>query len=119
LESRAESLKKVHFLRDGITEELRPGQAVLGRILSVEGDRITQHVGRGTVTWSYGELGSSFKDPLAFDAMTQPGNNVIVALGRDGNLEIRREVPGQGWESLGQHSEPRSHRPAAELGLGR
>ncbi len=73
----------------------------VGRILSADGDRIVQDVGRVTATYSRKELEAHFSDSKAFDAMMQPGNYVHVRVGRNGEVDVLQQVPGHGWESLG------------------
>ena len=90
-----------HIERDGVQQTIRPGTQFMGRIQSVDGDRITQHIGRGhTVTWSREELGAHFKDQHAFDAAMQPGNMVNIGVGRNGMVDVQQQFPGHGWESL-------------------
>jgi len=92
---------QLHIERDGVQQTIRPGTHFTGSIQSVDGDRITQHIGRGhTVTWSREELCEHFNDPKAFDAAMQPGHMMGIGVGRNGVVDAQQRVPGYGWESL-------------------
>jgi len=101
--SSREAARGLSYERDGRLDVVRPGTKFLGSIQSVEGDRITQHIGLGnTVTWSREELGAHFKDQQTFDAAMQPGHMVAIGMGRNGVVDAQQQVPGHGWESLNQ-----------------
>jgi len=88
---------QLHIERDGVQKTIRPGTHFTGSIQSVDGDRITQHIGRGhTVTWSREELCEHFNDPKAFDAAMQPGHMMGIGVGRNGVVDAQQRVPGMG-----------------------
>jgi hypothetical protein len=112
---------QIHIERDGRLDVVRPATHFTGTIESIDGDRITQHVGRGhTVTWSRAELGEHFNDQKAFDAAMQPGHMMNIGIGRNGVVDAQQQVPGHGWESLNsQPLPPWQQTQALTLGHGR
>jgi hypothetical protein len=95
-----------HVVRDGRTIAVSPGYTQHGRLLSSDGERIVQDVGRGTAVYSRKELQAHFGDSKALDAMLKPGNYVHVGVGRNGAIDLQQQVPGRGWESLGDQRLP-------------
>jgi hypothetical protein len=93
---------EIRVEREGRFDVVLPGTQYLGRIQSVEGDRITQDIGRGnTVAWSREELSAHFPNRSAFDATMQPGNMVNIGIGRDGSVDAQQQL-GHTWQSLNQ-----------------
>lgn len=73
----------LHVSTDGRERTVQPGANFLGSIKSIDGDIVTQNLGRGQTTqWSLHELRSQFSDPSAFDAAMKPGNMVKLRLVR-------------------------------------
>jgi hypothetical protein len=55
----------IHVERDGAVREYGAGYAQNGRITDIDGDRVTQHIGRGDVSYSLSELAAQSRDPNA------------------------------------------------------
>ncbi len=95
----------LHVSTDGRERTVQPGANFLGSIKSIDGDIVTQNLGRGqTAQWSLHELRSQFSDPSAFDAAMKPGNMVNIAVGANGSVDAQIQAPGQPWQSLGGQS---------------
>lgn len=108
----------LHYEQDGRAAQLRAGRNFEGTIQSVEGDRIVQHLGRGsTATWSREELAGHFEDPKALDAMLKPGNYVNVGAGRNGVVDVQQRLPDHSWQSLG--NQPLVHSLSHRQSIGR
>ncbi len=95
----------LHVSTDGRERTVQPGANFLGSIKSIDGDVVTQNLGRGqTAQWSLHELRSQFGDQASFEAAMKPGNMVNIVVGANGSVDAQVQAPGQPWQSLGGHS---------------
>ena len=112
--------RPIHVERNGVAGPLARDEQFTGSIRSIDGDRITQHIGRGeTVTWSREELARHAGDVAAFDAAVRPGNMLSIGRGTNGTVEMQQQIAGQTWSSLTPQPSPTAHPQPQSFGLGR
>jgi hypothetical protein len=82
----------IHVERDGAVREYGAGYAQNGRITEIAGDRVTQHTGRGDVSYSLSELAAQSRDPLgvenALRSAFESKSQAAISYGRDGYVSV-------------------------------